>query len=71
MAGQGARREHKDASAHALEAGAPPEAILTVAKQRLIRATVIRSPSTVFFTVSLQNEFLMPSGSRRKNWNKV
>jgi hypothetical protein len=71
LAGQEARREHKEASAHALEAGAPPEAVLTITKHRLNRATITRSPSTVSFTISLQNEFLMPFGSRRKNQIEV
>jgi hypothetical protein len=35
LAGQEARREHKEASAHALEARALSEAILTVANHRL------------------------------------
>jgi hypothetical protein len=34
LAGQEARREHKEASVHALEAGAPPKAVLTVANRR-------------------------------------
>jgi hypothetical protein len=60
LAGQEARRERKEALAHALEAGAPSSplhkeasAILTVAKHKLNRATVARSPSTIFFAVSL------------------
>jgi hypothetical protein len=62
LARQESRREHQEASVHALEAGAPLEAVLTA---------ITRSPSTVFFTVSLQNEFLMPSRSRRKNLIEV
>jgi hypothetical protein len=40
LAGQEARREHKEASAHALEARALSEAILTVANHRLSCQTV-------------------------------
>jgi hypothetical protein len=62
LARQESRREHQEASVHALEAGAPLEAVLTA---------ITHSPSTVFFAISLQNEFLMPSRSRRKNLIEV
>jgi hypothetical protein len=35
LARQEARREHSEASVHALEAGAPPEAVLTVTNRLL------------------------------------
>jgi hypothetical protein len=65
LAGQEVRREHKEDLAHALEAGVPTEAVLTIAKHRPNRATVDRSPSTVSFTVSLQNGLPLSSRSRR------
>jgi hypothetical protein len=42
-----------------------PEATLAIAKHRLNRATIARSPSTVSFNVSLQNGFPLSSTSCR------
>jgi hypothetical protein len=54
-----------------LEARAPLEAVLTVAKHQPNRAAIARSPSTVSFTVSLQNGFPLSSRSRRVKPHRV
>jgi hypothetical protein len=53
----GARGERGESVRPVLVAGGPSEEPLTAAKSRLNRATIARSPSSVSFTVSMQNEF--------------
>jgi hypothetical protein len=48
-----------------LVAGGPLEEPVTAGKIRPNRATITRSPSSVSFTVSVQNEFLLSCRSRR------
>jgi hypothetical protein len=52
LIGQEPTREHKEASTHILEAGAPPEALLTVANRRLSRLTVDRFLWPIFAAAS-------------------
>jgi hypothetical protein len=62
----GARGEHGESVHPILVAGGPSEEPVTVAKSRPNRAAVARSPSSVSFTVSVQNEFLLSCRSHRK-----
>jgi hypothetical protein len=61
----GARGEHGEFVHPILVTGGPSEEPVIVTKSRPNRATIACSPSSVSFTVSVQNEFLLSCRSRR------
>jgi hypothetical protein len=61
----GARGERGESVHPILVAGGPSKEPVTTTKSRLNPATVVCSPSSVSFTVSVQNEFLLLCRSRR------
>jgi hypothetical protein len=62
----GARGECGEYVRPVLVTSGPSEELVTATKSRLNRAAVARSPLSVSFTVSVQNEFLLSCRSRRK-----
>jgi hypothetical protein len=62
----GARGERGESIRPALVIGGPSEEPNTTAKSRLNYVAVARSPSSISFILSVQNEFLLSCRSRRK-----